>query len=275
MIYANLWTNSDIIAVARKWSRVDGIQKHFYNELWNELLGSCKDDAAGVGSWSCVKDPSLWSQPNFPRITMLKQGPGARLRPKRELVPAHYGPESRGETIGWMWHTMWAGRSTFGCFNIPRIINQGHQMLLCSTLARADHSLRTSFIRSQRILWNLSNKQCSHCLIESVYTPYLYSMFLIVLKDCGGFKNKIPLIKLQWPFKSWMNFPSSFIQLWLLPIFCRTFTIIGSAIVAFRFYTRIKELQKIIKRARQGVLSSNLDGLGKLCVKFMFNIATK
>ena len=96
MMYANLWTHSDIIAVAHKWSRVDGIQKHFYNELWNELLGSCKDDAAGVGSWSCVKGPSFWSQPNFPRITMLKQGPGAKLRPKRELVPAHYGSRVPG-----------------------------------------------------------------------------------------------------------------------------------------------------------------------------------
>ena len=79
----------------------------------------------------------------------------------------------------------WAGRSTFGCFNIPRIINQGHQMLLCSTLATPTAHSGLPSSRSQRILWNLSNKQCSHCLIESVY----YAPFLLYLMYHGYFST--------------------------------------------------------------------------------------
>ena len=165
----------------------------------------------------------------------VKTRAGSQAETKKRISPCSLWPRGPGETIGWRGHMMWGGRSTFGCFNIPRIINQGHQMLLCSTLAAPTAHSGLPSSRSQRILWNLSNKQCSHCLIESVYYT-LYSLppifdvpriFLDLLKDCRGFQNKIPLIKLQWPFKSWMNFPSSFIQLWLLPIFCRSLTIIG------------------------------------------------
>ena len=115
----------------------------------------------------------------------VKTRAGSQAETKKRISPSSLWPRGPGETIGWRGHMMWGGRSTFGCFNIPRIINQGHQMLLCSTLAAPTAHSGLPSSRSQRILWNLSNKQCSHCLIESVY----YTPFLLYLMYHGYFST--------------------------------------------------------------------------------------